>query len=71
MDELPIRKPMRLKNYDYNTPGAYSQRAFSVCFGESAGNPFRAVRGRKMIDRRRLFVYNIVCIHLQEERELK
>ncbi len=25
----------------------------------------------KMIDRRRMFIYNIVCIHLQEERELK
>jgi len=25
----------------------------------------------EMIDRGRSFVYNIVCIHLQEERELK
>lgn len=30
-----------------------------------------SVRARKMIDRGRSFVYNIVCIHLQEERELK
>ncbi len=27
-------------------------------------------RGLKKIDRRRMFIYNIVCIHLQEEREL-
>ena len=36
-----------------------------------AGGQCPRQKAPEMIDRSGLFIYNIVCIHLQEERELK